>query len=370
MYRPTTIAELATQVRDHRGPLLPRGTGLHQALGNPPVAGSTLIDTTQLTAVSDYIPSDLTITVGAGITLGALQTLLRANNQWLPWDAPQHQSATIGGLLAAGLSGPLRHSAGTPRDWVLGMQTVTGDGRVIKSGGKVVKNVAGYDLHKLHIGALGTLGIIAEVAFKVAPVPQADATLVAECRDIAAAHTLAYRLRERPYNPAALLIVADAQRVQLWVRWLGVPAMVERQLRHARQIHAGWRDERSGAWEPLLHTPFGSSQRTQSRIGIAPQHLPTILPLLDGLRPQGELHILPTVGHIRVYDHAPATVVALRPTLLQHDGYVVVEQGEHPERWGPPPAGVAIMAQLRSAWDPAGKLNPGRGFLPRADVPA
>ncbi|MFM2033055.1 MAG: hypothetical protein RLZZ297_1820, partial [Chloroflexota bacterium] len=334
------------------------------------VAGSTVVDTTGIAAVTDYIPSDLTITVGAGITLGALQTMLRANNQWLPWDAPQHHTATIGGLLAAGLSGPLRHSAGTPRDWVLGMQTVTGDGRVIKSGGKVVKNVAGYDLHKLHLGALGTLGIIAEVAFKVAPLPQADATLVTECRDIATAHALAYRLRERPYNPSALLIVAAAQSVELWARWQGVPAMVERQLRHARQQAAQWREERSGAWEPLLHTPFGSSQRSQSRIGIAPQHLRSILPLLDGLRPQAALHILPTVGHIRIYDHAPATMVELRPTLLQHNGYVVVEQGEHPERWGPAPAGAAIMHQLRSAWDPAGKLNPGRGFLPRADVPA
>ena len=114
MRKPQTIAELATMVRDTTGPIVPRGAGLHQGIGNPAHPDSTVIDMRALNVVSDYIPSDLTITVGAGMVLGELQEQLAVHRQWLPWDAPQHRHATIGGLLASGLSGPLRHGAGAP----------------------------------------------------------------------------------------------------------------------------------------------------------------------------------------------------------------------------------------------------------------
>lgn len=365
MYRPSTIQELASQIRDHRGPLLPRGSGSHQALGNAAVADSTVIDTTKLNVVSDYIPSDLTITVGAGITLGALQELLKPNNQWLPWDAPQHHSATIGGLLAAGLSGPLRHSAGTPRDWVLGMHTVTGDGRIIKSGGKVVKNVAGYDMHKLHIGALGTLGVIAEVSFKIAPLPNADQSLSFVCRDLAHAYSLAYELRERPFNPAALLVHVDATGVvTLLARWTGVTAMVARQVAHARQLASTYDDYERRAWEPLLNDPFSTSTRTQVRIGVPAQHMAAVIPLLQRhVGRAAAIQLLPTVGLVRLFGVAADDVVDLRAKLSPYTGYAVVEVGEHPDRWGPAPAGMAIMEQLKRSWDPDDKLNPGRGFI-------
>ena len=128
MFKPTTLAELSAAVRDSSGPLTPRGAGLHQGLGHPAHPESTIIDCTGINQVADYVASDLTITVGAGITLGALQDILAAHRQWLPWDAPQYRQATVAGLLAAGLSGPLRHGAGAPRDWLLGMQFVI-DGR-------------------------------------------------------------------------------------------------------------------------------------------------------------------------------------------------------------------------------------------------
>lgn len=367
MYQPTSIDELASQIRAHTGPLTPRGSGSHQLLGNPAVADSTVIDTTKLNIVSDYIPSDLTITVGAGITLGALQELLKPNNQWLPWDAPHHHTATIGGLLAAGLSGPLRHSAGTPRDWVLGMRTVTGDGRIIKSGGKVVKNVAGYDMHKLHIGALGTLGVIAEVSFKIAPLPNADQSLAFVCRDLQHAYTLAYQLRERPFNPAAVLIHTDPNGVvTLLARWTGVVAMVARQVAHARQQAPTYDDFETRAWEPFLNAPFSNSQHTQLRIGVPPQHVGAVIPLLQSLVSQaGALHLLPTVGLVRLLDAAAVDISELRAKLLLYTGYVVVESGSHPQRWGPAPEGYAIMEHLKRSWDPDDKLNPGRGFIPR-----
>lgn len=360
MHQPHTIEALAELVRSIDGPITPHGAGLHQHLGNPAQANATVIDCTQLNHVHDYIASDLTITVGAGIRLGALQDLLREHNQWLPWDAPQAQQASVAGLLAAGLSGPLRHGFGSPRDWLLGMRFVTGDGRIIKSGGKVVKNVAGYDLHKLHIGALGTLGIIAEVSFKVAPIPQADQSLQITCKSLAEAHALAYALRQRPFNPSAILIDAQAEHVALWVRWLGVTDAVVRQLADARRKAPHAQIAEKGDWQTLSQRPFSTTQGTQLRIGVAPQHLLQVYPVLMAHLPDVHVQVMPTIGLIRAYgQHAP-DVTALRRALAPFAGYVVVEIGDDADRWGPAPAGFGMMQALRQSWDPAHKLNPGR----------
>lgn len=359
MYTPTTITELAEMVRSHDGALTPTGAGLHQSLGHAPVADATPIDITGLTRVNDYIASDLTVTVEAGMTLGNLQDMLRVHRQWLPWDAPQHQHATIGGLLAAGLSGPLRHSAGTPRDWVLGMQFVTGDGRIIKSGGKVVKNVAGYDMHKLHIGALGTLGIIAEVSFKVAPIPEADEIMRITCAGIQHAHDTAYALRTPPYNPSALIIEATPHHIQLWGRWQGVAGAVERNLRMVRMRNRLAQEANLGAWEHLINQPFAHTY-TQIRLGCAPQRLPELYPILSAMTDHVSMHILPTVGIVRLFHTKLPDLVALRAAVAPLGGYVVVEVGTTPARWGTPPANLAIMQRLKQTWDPADKLNRGR----------
>lgn len=362
MFKPTTLAELSAAVRDSSGPLTPRGAGLHQGLDHPAHPESTIIDCTGINQVADYVASDLTITVGAGITLGALQDILAAHRQWLPWDAPQYRQATVAGLLAAGLSGPLRHGAGAPRDWLLGMQFVIGDGRIIKSGGKVVKNVAGYDLHKLHLGALGTLGIIGEVSFKVAPLPACDQTLAIPCASLAAATQLAYALRQRPYNPTALLAVQHGGQCTLWVRWQGVEAAVMRQLAHARQLAPQAEAHPSSAWEPLSNEPFRTQMRTQVRVGLPPQHLDALWPLIAHLPADASVHLMPTVGLARIYAPQLPDVAAWR-TALPSSGYAVVEIGTAPDRWGPEPVGAAIMRQLKQSWDPAGRFNTGRFII-------
>src|SRR5262249_2814166 len=130
---------------------------------------------TGLSRVIDYPAADMTITVEAGMTLGALQTALAANHQRLPPDAPQPQKATLGGLFATETSGPPRVGARRPRDMIIGISFINADGEIIKGGGRVVKNVAGYDLPKLLTGSMGTLGIIAQLTLKVRPTPEASA---------------------------------------------------------------------------------------------------------------------------------------------------------------------------------------------------
>jgi glycolate oxidase FAD binding subunit len=132
----------------------------------------------RLAAVAEYEPADLTVTVGAGMTLGELDGIVRGRGQWLPLDPPGWPDRSVGGLVATGASGPLRAGFGTTRDHVLGATLVTGDGRVLELGGRVVKNVAGFDLLRLAVGSGGTLGFLAGVTLRLHPLPRSDRTLL------------------------------------------------------------------------------------------------------------------------------------------------------------------------------------------------
>ncbi|GMV96972.1 MAG: hypothetical protein AMXMBFR83_13310 [Phycisphaerae bacterium] len=158
--------------------LVPAGAGTKRHWTSPPHGPAVALDLRGLSRVVEYSPEDMTITVEAGITLGALQEHLARNGQRLTLDPPHPDRATIGGILAANDSGPIRFGFGTARDIVIGMSMIQPDGEIIRSGGKVVKNVAGYDLHKLYIGSFGTLGPIATVTFRLRPVPEARGLVV------------------------------------------------------------------------------------------------------------------------------------------------------------------------------------------------
>lgn len=140
-------------------------------------------DLSALSSVLAYTPEDMTVTVEAGMTLGALQGILSRHRQWVPLDPAFADAWSLERLLSENLSGPRRFGHGTPRDHVIGLRAILADGREIHSGGNVVKNVAGYDLHKLFIGARGSLGIIVEVTFKLSPLPEAEAFFEVKCAD-------------------------------------------------------------------------------------------------------------------------------------------------------------------------------------------
>ena len=135
------------------------------------------VDLSQLSRLVEHVPEDMTATVEAGMTLVDFQQHLAKGGQWLPLDPPNPESVTIGDLLAKNLNGPRRFGCGTVRDWLIGMTVVLPDGRLVKNGGKVVKNVAGFDLCRLFIGAQNTLGVIVEATFKLQPLPEAETHL-------------------------------------------------------------------------------------------------------------------------------------------------------------------------------------------------
>jgi glycolate oxidase FAD binding subunit len=160
-------------------------------------------DLSALNRVLEHTPEDMTVTVQGGATLQCLQTELKKRGQWLPIDPPD-PTITIQQLLAGNFSGPRRFGYGTIRDYVIGMAVVLADGRLIHSGGKVVKNVAGYDLIKLFIGDQGTLGIVVEVTFKLRPIPESERFLQKNCSSIAEAQSLIQSVLNSPITPVVL----------------------------------------------------------------------------------------------------------------------------------------------------------------------
>ncbi|MGH7322327.1 MAG: FAD-binding oxidoreductase, partial [Candidatus Rokuibacteriota bacterium] len=154
--------------------VIPWGGGTQMGLGAPPRDGAVTIVTRRLARVVEHEPGDLTATVEAGLTMDALQQALGTKGQWLSLDPPFPSRATLGGVLATNASGPRRYLYGTARDLVIGIRVVNPAGALVRAGGKVVKNVAGYDLAKLYIGSLGTLGLIVDATLKLRPRPEAD----------------------------------------------------------------------------------------------------------------------------------------------------------------------------------------------------
>jgi len=176
--QPASIPELADCVREYKsGAIFPIGAGSWLDLGYRPFRTGVGVSTLGLNRVVDYPHEELTITVEAGILISDLQRILAEKRQMLPFDCPHPHRATLGGLLATNTSGPRRLAYGTARDSVLGLDVIDASGQRIHGGGRVVKNVAGYDLPKMHIGALGTLGVIVEATIKVRPIPEAIAAV-------------------------------------------------------------------------------------------------------------------------------------------------------------------------------------------------
>lgn len=369
--QPTTIAELATVVgeaaRTHTA-IVPWGAGSRQWLTNPPTRYDVALDLCRLDRLIEYHPADLVVMVEAGVTLGTVQSHLAAQGQWLPWDPFAPLDATIGGLLATAAWGPLRLGYGGPREWLLGMQVVLGDGRLVQSGGRVVKNVAGYDTHKLHLGAFGTLGVIAMATFKVAPLPEQMASLRVTLPTVTEALHTATALRQPPLQPVALTITVN-ETVTLTVRFAGVAAAVARQLALAADRCGRHRDvtvqhnDREW-WSTPIMPPL--DQTLWLRIGVPDHRLTTAVNTTLQIA-QPNLTIFPGLGlcYARWPAAAASHLLALRQTLGGIGGYVVVEYGLHGiDRWGPPPPSIDLMHTLRQRWDPAGILNPGRWLIP------
>lgn len=382
---PKTVDELASALRHasaEGAAVVPWGAGTHQHIGAPPQRYSLALRTTGLDQVVEYTPADLVVTVQAGVRLGDLQRRLAEHGQRLPWDPPASPEATIGGLLAVNASGPLRLGHGPPRDWVLGMQVVLGDGRPVRSGGKVVKNVAGYDAHKLHIGALGTLGVITEVTFKLAPLSPAHLTIVANPESMEEALRQVELLRQAPLEPASLILTSrflGPSPETVAARFEGTQAALQRLAVIARErlddmcylLEGG---EEQHFWDEFLSFCAQRSDvnhkillRAGARPGLFPQFAAALRLSIPELALYGGVGL--GYGWRDTWGYEPEQVQAwleqTRARLAPLGGYAVVEDAPAALRagldiWGPAPPTLPLMRALKAQWDPRGALNPGR----------
>ena len=209
--RPASAQETAEIVKfaaAEKLAIVPSGARTKLGMGMPPRQYDLALDMTRLDRVVAYDPGDLTLGVEPGVTLRRLAGVLAEHRQFLPLAAPFMSQATIGGTIASGMETPLRQFYGTPRDYVLGIEFVTGEGLRAKGGGRVVKNVAGYDLHKLMIGALGTLGILTTINFRTFPLPAATRIFLAACGSAEAALELRRRVALSPLRPLTVEILS------------------------------------------------------------------------------------------------------------------------------------------------------------------
>jgi glycolate oxidase FAD binding subunit len=216
------FAEQIRQASARGSALRLRGGGSKDFYGNEP--RGEILDTRTYAGIAAYEPTELVVTVRCGMPLQELETALSANNQMLPFDPPHFgPDATVGGCVAAGLSGPRRAAAGALRDFVLGLKLVDGRGQALSFGGQVMKNVAGYDVSRLVAGSLGTLGLIAEVSLKLAPRPAAQTTLRLEMPQDRALETM-NRWAGQPLPISATAWCDDALTVRLSGSAAGVRA--------------------------------------------------------------------------------------------------------------------------------------------------
>ena len=355
-----------------------RGGGTKLAWGRQPASVDLVISTTRLKRLIAHRHGDLTATVQAGMTLRDLNVALRAERQWLPIDSA-FDEATIGGIVATNDSGPSRHRNGTPRDLVIGITLALTDGRLVKAGGTVVKNVAGYDLGKLVSGSHGSLAGIVDVTFKLVPVPPSSATLVVEYADAGAlAHDVA-TLDASQIEPAAFDIRVDPGRprfLQLKLRIATSPAARDAQIAAARALTRGEAatltdDAERATWREQMEVM--SQGDATVRFSWLPSRLPGVLSLVtDLMRGPDKVNILFAgrvlgAGTIALSGHATSVASAIERFRASDDvGNVVLLRGSHELKqrvdvWGAERASNRVARALKNTFDPAGILNAGRG---------
>ncbi len=225
---PETLDELSELIASEKGSIVPIGAATQLEFGNPLQSADCAVSLARLNRITTYNPAELTIHVEAGVTLDQIQSALAANNQTLPLDPWNGGSATIGGIAAANAQGPLR-ATGTIRDWIIGMTVVHVDGHRSKTGGRVVKNVTGYDLAKLYTGSLGSLAVIAEISFKLRPRFEKTATAIAEFDTLARCGRGA-RCCAKERASADCVRVGRARSMRVWLRFGEHPRAVEMQI--------------------------------------------------------------------------------------------------------------------------------------------
>jgi FAD/FMN-containing dehydrogenase len=374
--------------------VVPMGTGGWLQAGNAMSRADLILSTRRMKTVIRHEPADLVATAEAGLTLAEFQKHLSQAGQWLPLDPPDDGRVTLGGIVATGLGGAHSFGFGTPRSYVIGMRVVLADGRVVKAGGNVVKNVAGYDLCKLFTGSYGTLGLITEITFKLRPLPAETRTVVASGPLVSLAATgrqisadmfpVAVELLSHSMA-SSLKIESKSQQCALLVRFAGSARAVVSQTAHALKLLRDDQNNRCYAldedqvlWQKLSAAPMQTSDNLGWRVSLRPGDLATFLDEIVALEKDETSHVglswhaglgdgrLRAIASAPVYHReAVRALERLRGKAETLGGKLVLETAPLEIRnefdaWGGFGSTTDLMRRVKTQLDPQNLFSPGR----------
>jgi glycolate oxidase FAD binding subunit len=399
LLHPESVTDLGEYIRDaskDAQAVYPLGGRTMVGYGFQPSRPGIAVDVRGLERIIDYPARDMTITVQAGLTIAKLQEILAGENQRLPVDVPLPDRATLGGALAVNVSGPRRYGFGTFRDYVIGISVVNDQGQETKAGGRVVKNVAGYDLCKLYVGSLGTLGIITQVTLKLKPRPERSTIIGLACStaQLEALLDALQRTRTRPVcttllnDRAAGSILEPAQAAlsekEGWLVLMGFEDTAEAVAWQVQQLQAElssfglgacqeWTDEGAEPnWRALTDFPHAQDAALSFKANILPRHVAALAALAASFPER--LHLQMHAGNGILYGHvmgdltlerAQTMLRSLLETATAGQGNLIVYHCPPPWRsvlpiWGAPRADAWLMRAIKQELDPRGIFNPGR----------
>ena len=370
--------------------VIPTGSGTKLGIGNISQKPDIVLSTTGLNQVIEYEPADLTVTVEAGIRLTDLQKELVKHRQFFPLNPPYEDRCTIGGIISSNSSGPLRLRYGTSRNLVLGMKVVHADGTIIKSGGKVVKNVAGYDINKLYIGAYGTLGVISEVTLKLAPIPMRQVILAAQFESITEAVNAGMCIVKSQTLPMYVNLAINLQfrenadiKPTLLIAFGGDSETVDWQHNTTQSLM-----EQNGSlgvkiYEEELKDHITDTIREFPSVNKDVDHLVlkvnikrtditefVTLTMIEGYQMMiqlgnGVVYLKTPIDRDSVYESLIETIRELRQRVMDMQGNLVVESvpvgiKQQVDVWGPIDRTIDLMKQVKVKFDGNNILNPGR----------
>jgi glycolate oxidase FAD binding subunit len=368
--------------------VIPRGGGTQLALGFPPDGADIVLSLARLNQVLDYVAHDQTVSVQAGMRLADLQATLATAGQWLALDPLLGSEATIGGVVATNATGARRLRFGGVRDQIIGVRVATADGVLAKGGGKVVKNVAGYDLPKLFTGSLGTLGVIVSATFRLYPLPKANRTVTLRAADPGPLGEQALQVIASTLVPTVVDILGPTAQeggFALAVRFeSGVETATIEQAEELRRL-AGTPGEQATILDSEGETDFWREMDAElvphagdvSTVLLKASVVPTaVAPWIVSLRAETTRAGLAVrsrahAGHGIIYtrltgdaDALVAAVGALRVVATQSGGSLVVQEApvellRRVDVWGSS-AALGVMRRVKQRFDPTATLNPGR----------
>ena len=367
--------------------VMPVGAGTWLEVGNQAIPANVILNTTRLHGVVEHEPADLVASAAAGTTLRAFNETLNHGGQWLPLDPPDDGRATLGGVVATGMGGAQQTGYGSPRTFVIGMKVVLADGKICKAGGRVVKNVAGYDLCKLFTGSYGTLGVICEMTFKLRPRPAKEITISAR-GSFQSAFEAGWSIYKAGLFPVAVEmfsaelnnrsgVVPSPGEVQLLIRFAGIEKTVDYQIARATDLlnRSALRDvdivnDDNSIWRNIQLAPMANSLGLSYRIAVKPSEVHRMIKNVIAYADEETVWQGGVAdGRIRVMqsdktDANSQTLIALRTAAEASGGSLILEHAStgikgEVHAWGAIPAS-GLMTRIKQELDPAGLLSPGR----------